>query len=48
MGRARAALDWEKQYSLALDPERARGAVRVTISVEADGTRLVLVQERAA
>ncbi len=36
------------EWGEKLDPERARGAVRVTISVEADGTRLVLVQERAA
>ncbi len=36
------------EWGEKLDPERARGAVRVTISVQADGTRLVLVEEPVA
>jgi tRNA threonylcarbamoyladenosine biosynthesis protein TsaE len=36
------------EWGEKLDPERARGAVRVTISVPTDGTRLVLVEEPVA
>jgi tRNA threonylcarbamoyladenosine biosynthesis protein TsaE len=36
------------EWGEKLDPRRARGAVRVTISVQADGTRLVMVQEPGA
>jgi tRNA threonylcarbamoyladenosine biosynthesis protein TsaE len=36
------------EWGEKLDPARARGAVRVSIGVQADGTRVVLVGEPAA
>lgn len=36
------------EWGEKLDPDRARGAVRVTISIQPDGTRLVVVQEPPA
>jgi tRNA threonylcarbamoyladenosine biosynthesis protein TsaE len=36
------------EWGEKLDPLRARGAVRVTIAVEADGRRTVTVEEPAA
>lgn len=37
MGRARSALDWEEQYSLAIDPERAREVRQSRPGSDGDG-----------